>query len=217
MKRASPGTTDRFRSDLLSWAEDHLREYPWRDSSKSLYQVFIAEFFLTQTLADNVARVYPDFVGQFPSLHHVGNSTVEELEEWIESLGFQRMRAEALSEIAAEYDDLPNDPEKLVELPRVGPYVANATVCIFDSRSLPLLDRNVKRVYRRIFDDSFPDDERDQLEFVSRILPNDGTAARTYNLALLDFGALVCTKRDPECESCFASEYCDYYGAEVRP
>jgi A/G-specific adenine glycosylase len=127
------------------------------------------------------------------------------------------MRAEALTEISAVYDDLPNDPEKLEELTRVGPYVANATTCIAESRVLPLLDRNIKRVYTRVFADGFPDGEREQLEFVSRMLPDDGATARTYNLALVDFGALVCTKRGPECETCFASDYCDYYRTEVRP
>jgi len=217
MTTEMPKAAERFRSDLLSWAEDRLREYPWRHPSRNLYEVFIAEFFLTQTPADNVARVYPDFLDKFPDLHQVDNSTVAELEEAIEPLGFQRMRAEALSEIASEYADLPNEPGALEELTRVGPYVANATVCIAGSRALPILDRNVKRVYKRVFDDHFPDDTGQQLEFVSQMLPNDGATARTYNLALLDYGALVCTKRDPECERCFAPGYCDYYRTEVRP
>jgi len=217
MTTEMPKAAERFRSDLLSWAEDHLREYSWRNPSRKLYEVFIAEFFLTQTPADNVARVYPDFLDKFPDLHQVDNSTVAELEEAIEPLGFQHIRAEALSKIASEYADLPNEPEVLEELNRVGPYVANATVCIARSRALPILDRNVKRVYKRVFGDRFPDCEGQQLEFVSRMLPKDGSIARTYNLALVDFGALVCTKRDPECERCFASGYCDYYRTEVRP
>lgn len=208
-------TADRFRSDLLIWSEDNLRDYPWRENKRSLYEVFVAELFLTQTPSDNVARVYPDFLERFPTLGVVHEASVDDLREAIEPLGFQCLRAEALSKISAEYADLPEDPEKMIELTRVGPYVTNATLCIAFERALPILDRNVERVYRRVFGDSFPEIESNQIEFVSKMLPQDGTVARTYNLALVDFGALVCTKRGPQCERCFARDYCTYYGQEV--
>jgi len=51
----------RFRELLLDWGVGNTREYPWRETSRSLYEVFVAEFFLTQTPADNVASVYPQF------------------------------------------------------------------------------------------------------------------------------------------------------------
>jgi A/G-specific adenine glycosylase len=206
-----PDTAEKFRVDLLSWGEDNRRKYPWRDLECSLYEVFIAEFFLTQTPADNVAAVYPDFLTRFPTLTHVRDADEEDLEEAIQPLGFQRMRAEALSQIAAEYDALPMDVEALEKLPRVGPYVTNATLCFAREQPLPILDRNVKRVYSRVFGEQFPDSESDQLRFTSQILPTNGPAARRYNLALLDFGALVCTKREPKCTQCFVSEYCTYY------
>jgi A/G-specific adenine glycosylase len=53
------------------------------------------------------------------------------------------------------------------------------------------------------------------MEFAAKMLPDDGTVARSYNLALVDFGALVCEKRQPQCEICFAADYCDYYETEV--
>lgn len=34
---------------------------------------------------------------------------------------------------------------------------------------------------------------------------------RRYNLALIDFGAMVCTSQNPACEACFIKEFCDYY------
>ena len=215
MARELTETADRFRSDLLLWAETNLREFPWRDDERTLYEVFIAEFFLTQTPANNVARVYPDFLNEFPTLHSIRKSNVDDLERTIRPLGFQRMRAEALSRIASEYDDLPKVPEEMEELTRVGPYVANATLCIACERSLPILDRNVKRVYRRVFGNQFPQGEGNQMEFTKRMLPDDGSTAQRYNLALVDFGALVCEKLEPICEVCFAPEYCSYYEEEV--
>jgi A/G-specific adenine glycosylase len=51
----------RFRRNLLEWEQENRREYTWRESNRTLYEVFVAEFFLTQTPADNVATVYPTF------------------------------------------------------------------------------------------------------------------------------------------------------------
>lgn len=206
-----PDDGDRFREDLLAWAEDNLRDFPWRDLDASLYEVFVAEFFLTQTPAQNVAAVYSDFLERYPSLKSINESDRDDLEEIIEPLGFYRMRAEALLDIASPMDTLPDQESELRDLPRVGPYVANATLCFALERPQPIVDRNVVRAYDRIFGSAFPDRESDRREFATAMLPSDGKTARTYNLALLDFGALICTSGDPQCKICFASEYCDYY------
>jgi A/G-specific adenine glycosylase len=128
----------------------------------------------------------------------------------IEPLGFHNMRAEALMSIAAEYDALPRSPEALQTLPRVGAYVADASLCFALERRRPIVDRNVVRVYERVFGDAFPEDTRGRREFAEAMLPESEAVARTYNLGLLDFGALVCQKRDPLCETCFATDYCAY-------
>lgn len=162
----------RFRADLLDWGEENRREYPWWDPNRTLYEVFVAEFFLTQTPADNVAAVYPKFLERFPTLDAVSKAREDELVEAIEPLGFQNMRAEALKQIASTHDHLPTEPEPLMELPRVGRYVANATLCFARCDRLPVLDRNVERVYSRVFRDAWPETEADQLTFTQRLVPD---------------------------------------------
>lgn len=202
----------RFRENLLEWGKENRREYPWRESDRTLYEVFVAEFFLTQTPADNVATVYPRFVERFPTLDAIAETGEDELVEAIEPLGFQNMRAEALKQIASTHDHLPTEPESLMDLPRVGRYVANATLCFTHGDRLPVLDRNVERVYSRVFRRTWPETEADQLAFTQRLVPDD---ARAYNLALLDFGALVC-QTEPLCEQCFANEYCVYFRESTK-
>lgn len=132
----------------------------------------------------------------------------DELIDLIEPLGFYNMRADALEQIAAEHDRLPETTAALTDLPRVGDYVANATLCFARDEPLPILDRNVERIYERVFEDQWPESRAKQREFASWLLPSDD--ARAYNFALLDFGASVCAP-DPNCSDCFASEYCEYY------
>lgn len=198
----------RFREDLLVWADDNLRQFPWRDPDKSLYQVFVAEFFLTQTPAGNVAEVYPDFVERFSSLPDIEETSEEELVESITPLGFQNMRAEALKAIASENSSLPTDVGGLRNLPRVGSYVANATLCFASDEPLPILDRNVERIYERVFGDEWPRTPSENEDVARELLPAE--RVRTYNLALLDFGSEVCAS-EPQCSDCFAKEYCSYY------
>jgi len=57
-----PETAEEFRVSLFRWVSENAREYPWREQERSRYEVFVAEFFLTQTPADNVADVYPIFI-----------------------------------------------------------------------------------------------------------------------------------------------------------
>jgi A/G-specific adenine glycosylase len=177
--------------------------------------MFVAEFFLTQTPAENTAEMYDEFLTRFPSLENVRDASKTELAEQIESIGFQHMRSEALAEIAREHDELPENVEELLELPRVGPYVANATLCFALDRRLPVVDRNVNRVYNRVFGDAYPDGDAARREFALESLPEEGSQARTYNLSLLDFGAMVCTKQAPRCSECFAREYCSYYQSTI--
>ncbi len=204
------------RRALLSWADDNLREFPWRDRSRSFYEVFLAEFLLTQTPAENVADVYPDLCERYADLADLAAASESELESAIEPLGFQRMRAAALSEIAANVDSLPRDGDGLRDLPRVGPYVADATRCFALAEPVPIVDRNVVRVYGRLFGDEFPESDADRRTFAASLLPEDGERARTYNLALLDFGATVCTRRDPDCENCPLRERCAYATGETQ-
>lgn len=198
----------KFRSALLDWAGDNLREFAWREPDRSLYEVFVAEFLLTQTPAENVADVYPRFLERFPSFEAIDESSREELVELIEPLGFYNMRADALQSIATERDSLPETVEELAELERVGPYVANATVCLAQGKRVPLVDRNVDRIYGRVFGDAWPESCSDQTRFAERILPE--TDARRYNLALLDFASTVC-QPEPKCDECLTAEYCNYY------
>ena len=57
----------RFQTNLVEWGKENRREYPWRESNRTLYEFFAAEFFLTQTPADKVAAVYPSFLERFPN------------------------------------------------------------------------------------------------------------------------------------------------------
>lgn len=70
-------------------------------------------------------------------------------------------------------------------------------------------DTNVNRIFERILGDDWPEADSEKAELLSEVVPED--EPERYNLALLDFGAEICTAQSPQCEECFASDYCLYY------
>lgn len=207
---------DRFQRGLLSWAADNERAFPWRNPEADLYEVFIAEMFLRRTRADVVEDVIDGFLDRYPSLSALEGAEKETLADIIRPLGLQNKRAAALLRLteAVEGTSLPRDREALLELPQVGPYIANASLCFALDRQLPIVDRNVDRVYGRLLGAEWSSLDQDgRYELAGRMLP-DGEARR-FNLGLLDLASLVCTASDPDCEDCFARSECRYYAETV--
>jgi len=205
-------TVEHFRSDLLDWAEDNLRSFSWRDATDP-YEILVAEILLQKTAAEKVEPIYTELLATYPSLKDLAEADQDRLKNIIYSLGFQNQRSNALIKIGQElrYSGVPQDFQDLLELPYVGRYAANATLCFAYDEPRPIVDANVVRVYNRIFDKEFDYRGEDTWSFAAAILPADD--ARRYNLAILDFAAVVCQPKVPVCDKCFFTDSCHYYQA----
>jgi A/G-specific adenine glycosylase len=207
-----------FVGELAEWGENNRREFPWREEDRSPYEVFIAEMLLRRTSAEAVEPVYREFLDRYPDLNALSSADKEELAELLQPLGLHNDRAKALRDTTSQlvFSGIPDTEEELLDLPHVGPYVANATLCFGYGQRRPIVDANVARIYSRVFDIDVMDDqlhEDDYLwDFAESLLPEEGY--RGYNLALLDFGAAVCTSQSPSCPTCLANNMCEYYQAK---
>jgi len=152
---------ENFRSRLLRWADDNLRTFPWWETSDP-YDILIAEILLQKTAAEKVEPVYREFLSTYPGLEELAVADRSELADIIYSLGLQNKRSEALVTIGRMLrgDSVPDDVNRLLELPYVGRYAANATLCFAFGEPRSIVDANVVRVYNRIFDTDF--DYRDE-------------------------------------------------------
>lgn len=204
----------KLQEGLLEWAEKNLRQFHWRKDEATSYEVLVAEMFLNVTRTEVVEEVYARFLDRFPDPKSLAEADREEIVEEIRPIGMYNRRADALQEIAEVLveDGFPETREELLELPRVGDYVANAVLCFTCKEDLPIVDRNVERVYSRVFGDEVETKttRKGAWEFADEMLPEG--EAKTWNLALLDFASLVCIAQSPRCEACFASDDCDFYG-----
>ena len=199
-----------FRSELLSWAHDNLRTFPWRETSDP-YDILIAEILLQKTAAEKVEPVYREFLSKYPSLEDLAAADRDELAEIIYSLGLQNQRSKALISIGRTLhrSGVPDNTDCLLKLPYVGRYAANATLCFAFEEPQPIVDANVVRVYNRIFDVDFDYRDEETWQFAEKVLPE--AYAWEFNLAILDFAAAICTPKTPNCEGCFFNDQCSYY------
>lgn len=199
-----------FRSDLLAWSYDNLRSFPWRETSDP-YELLVAEILLQKTAAEKVESIFTEFLRRYPSLEALADAEQEELAEIIYSLGLQNQRSRALISIGQELEDtgVPADEDELLDLPYVGQYAANATLCFAFGEPRPIVDANVVRVYNRAFGKEFDYRDEKAWDFAAKVIPE--SYAWEFNLAILDFAAAICIPGRPNCDECFFSDECEYY------
>jgi A/G-specific adenine glycosylase len=128
-------------------------------------------------------------------------------ETWA-GLGYYR-RADNLQKLAqvvtAEHGGIiPDDPERLLQLPGVGRYTAGAVASFAYERPTPAVDTNVARVIRRAFHPRAAGaaGERKLWTTAERLVPRRGPSAWAFNQGIMELGALICTARIARCEGC---------------
>ena len=192
-----------FRDDLIRWFRHNKRDFRWRRSTLSPWQILLLEMCLHRTKAEQVARVANELLN-LGDTHDsfLGNS--KKLAPVLASLGLHWRSANLVS--AAEFirdrlaGEVPDNWQELTAIPGVGDYIASAVLCFAFERSSVLMDTNTVRIARRVLGSS--DQPSWRLRLALHELAGRRGADVQWNQALLDLGALVCTARAPQCEVC---------------
>ena len=203
----------RFSELLLRWYSTNKRDFPWR-ATKSAYKIAVAEVLLQKTCARNALPVYEEMVHRYPTARKLAEAESAHLAQILLPLGLPR-RASLLHGMARKVVEkhagcFPRTEPELRALPGIGPYGAGAIASQAFNLRAPMIDINVMRILSRVF--SMPFKPRNGPTATQRQTVLDlmsGMSPRQFNLALLDFGALVCTARRPGCESCQLSRLCE--------
>ena len=107
---------------------------------------------------------------------------------------------------------VPSTYGELTLLPGVGDYVASAVLCFAFGKSVAIVDANTVRVAGRYFGfPTHPESRRRKAvrEAVAKLTVRKN--AREFNLALLDFAAVICKPRDPDCKRCPVRMRCAWW------
>ena len=204
---------------VLEWYQENGRSFPWRKDKRSPYEILVAEILLQKTRAETVEKVYESFLDHLPSLEVLNSSDFEEIESHLSGLGLQNRRAKWLKEIAEKLINendgkIPQSEEKIKKLPGVGLYIGNAVLTFAFSKKKPILDANTSRVLGRMHSINYKGDLRRKKRLKKKakeILPDEHI--KKFNWALLDIGAILCHRNNPECSKCPFSKECNFKGA----
>jgi A/G-specific adenine glycosylase len=202
-----------FQNDLISWFKREQRELPWR-KDRDPYKVWVSEIMLQQTRVDTVIPYFNRFLEWFPTLDDFAAAEEEKILKAWEGLGYySRVRnlQTAVKEVQEKYNGIvPNNPEDISSLKGVGPYTAGAILSIAYGIPEPAVDGNVMRVLARILsiweDIAKPATRKVFEQAVRRLISQEDPSS--FNQALMELGALICTPTSPSCLLCPVREHC---------
>lgn len=221
-----------FRRGLMRWFRRSGRDLPWR-RTRDPYRVLVSEVMLQQTQVSRVTAYYARFLARFPTLGALAVAHPAEVREAWAGLGYYR-RASNLHRLAQvvvgdHAGAVPGDPAVLRTLPGIGRYTAGAVASFAFERRAAAVDTNVGRVIRRAFvgraratkgaanGGRRPAADRRVWEIAERLVPRAGNAAWTFNQAMIELGALICTARVARCEICPVRAACRTGREGARP
>lgn len=194
---------------------------PWRRTDDPYY-IWISEIMLQQTRVDQATPYFLRFTEAFPTIQALAEAPLDDvLKKW-EGLGYYsraRNLHKAARQVVAEHDGVfPSTHKAVRALPGIGPYTAAAVCSIAYNQPYAVLDGNVIRVLTRIFgiaDDTTKSKTKAALQLLADALIHPKRPG-TYNEAIMELGATLCTPKNPRCQICPMQPVCTAY-AEGKP
>ena len=202
---------------LLGWFRRARRPMPWRAAPEP-YVCWLSEIMLQQTSYEQALPYYTRFLARFPTVADLARAREQDVLKAWEGLGYYaraRNLHAAARRVAAE--GWPRSAAEWAALPGVGPYTAAALASVLLGERIPVVDGNVARVFARLWE--LEDDFRKapaRARLAARLQPfldacsatplperpDAPDAAGTFNQAMMELGALVCTPTSPACADC---------------
>ena len=203
-----------FADRLLDWYYVHgRRDLPWQHP-RTPYRVWISEIMLQQTQVATVIPYFERWMTAFPDLPALANAGEDDVLAHWSSLGYYARARNILkaARTCMEQNDgrLPEGADELAGLPGIGRSTANAIVSQASDRPAAVLDGNVRRVLARHtatagWTGSAKVQKTLWHEAEARLPTKRGA---DYTQAVMDMGALVCTRSNPACPACPVADDC---------
>ncbi|TGG91074.1 A/G-specific adenine glycosylase [Natronospirillum operosum] len=213
-----------FQRAVLDWYDRHGRtNLPWQQE-QTPYRVWVSETMLQQTQVATVIPYFQRFTTRFPTVHELAAAPEDDVLHLWTGLGYYaraRNLHRCAREVVSRFDgSFPTTVEALAELPGIGRSTAGAIVSLAQDRPAAILDGNVKRVLARYHAVSgWPGrtaTARELWALAEAYSP--AQRCRDYTQAMMDLGATLCTRRNPDCGHCPLAADCraHHLGAPER-
>lgn len=197
-----------FSARLLQWFAVHGRRHlPWQ-ANPTAYRVWVSEVMLQQTQVITVIPYYERFMARFPTVESLALAPLDEVLHLWTGLGYyaraRNLHACARAVVAAHGGEFPSQLGAVMALPGIGRSTAGAILALSGGQRHPILDGNVKRVLARAFGIAGdPSSNAVSAALWAQSAACTPTAhVAQYTQAIMDLGAMVCTRAQPACTVC---------------
>jgi endonuclease III len=177
------------------------------------FELLIATILSAQCTDARVNMVTERLFKKYRGPEDYAATTPEILQEDIKELGLYRAKAEnivAACRMLLEkfHGEVPRTLEELIQLPGVGRKTAN--VVLSNAFGIPALavDTHVQRVSNRLGIANSMNPEITERQICQRIPQKLWSKAHHW---LIHHGRQVCTARNPKCDICPVSQFCQFY------
>lgn len=209
-----------FSLKIVEWYQEHHRDLPWRNT-RDPYRIWLSEIILQQTRVVQGLPYYRAFVRKYPKLPLLASAPEQQILRLWQGLGYYS-RARNLHTCAKQvqrdyHGKFPGSFDELRKLKGIGDYTAAAIASIAFDERVAVVDGNVFRVLARVFgihaDIASTEGKRKFSVLANQLLP--AKEPGTYNQAVMEFGALHCTPRNPNCGDCPLQRHCVAYQKDL--
>lgn len=204
----------KVNESLLEWYDREGRSLPWREKITP-YKIWLSEIIMQQTRIAQGLPYYNKFVKELPTIRDFANAEQDFILNLWQGLGYYsraRNMHHAAKQVMDEFGGMfPDTFKDLKRLKGVGDYTAAAIASIAFNEKKAVVDGNVYRVLSRLFNIDTPIDSTEGKKYFQSLADEliDADRPGDYNQAIMDFGAMVCMPKNPDCSNCPLVEKCE--------
>jgi A/G-specific adenine glycosylase len=198
---------------LITWYEVNKRHLPWRDVANP-YLIWVSEIILQQTRVAQGLDYYHRFVEAYPDIFSLARADIDEILKIWQGLGYysraRNMHFAAKHIVEVYQGKFPETYDGLITIKGIGDYTASAIASFAFGQAVPVIDGNVNRVIARLHGVQQPVDKPSGRQLIRAHAENMMTRniPGTYNQAIMEFGALQCVPKNPDCNNCIFNRIC---------
>lgn len=196
-----------FSDELTRWYLKNKRDLPWRNSTDP-YLIWLSEIILQQTRVEQGLPYFYRFIEKYPDVRSFAAADEGEILNLWQGLGYysrgRNMLKTARQVVELHCGNFPVSYLQLLKLKGVGEYTAAAISSFSANEARAVVDGNVFRVLARYFGIGEPIDSTKGKKLFQGVA-NDVLNRENpglHNQAVMEFGALLCKPKKPDCEIC---------------
>ncbi len=202
-----------FTENLLAWYSQNKRDLPWRNTTDP-YIIWLSEIILQQTRVEQGMPYFQRFAERYPTVSAFAQASEDEILKLWQGLGYYSRGRNMLFTakiIQQKFNGhFPDNYTDLIALKGIGEYTAAAIASFSANQAKAVVDGNVSRVIARYFGIIEPINStkgKKLFQYMADELLSLQSPG-LHNQAMMEFGALQCKPKTPNCSTCPVNESC---------